>query len=273
MRGGVFFAGLAAALMTLAVLCPGAPAACKPDSLVRGSNRPLVRSASFSAWAEIGAGEADVTVGWFGHSFFLLASKAGTRIVTDPLAPGMYPTPKVSAHAVTIGREHRNHNALGVVAGSPLILRGLTKFGVEWRHVITQVREIKVRSIPVYQVGYNGEQMKGAAFTFDFGRVCVAHLGDLGGRLTPRQLEELGLVDVLLIPIGGRFTMGPEMARTVLRQVRPRAAIPMHFWDREDLLRAFLEGLRYRRHASSVISFTRESLPRQMTVIVLRPPA
>lgn len=267
---GAAFAVVLLALAWEFSMVSAAWGACRPRTMVRDFPAASVRLASFAVAAETGAARADVTVEWFGHSFFRLTSKSDTRIVTDPLAPGMYPTPKISAHAVTVGREHRNHNAVEIVEGNPGVLRGLTEFGAEWRRVQTQVREVEIRSIPVYHTGYETGPMKGAAFTYNFGRVCVAHLGDLAGLLTPRQLEELGRVDVLLIPIGGRFTMSPDVAQKVLHQVQPRVAIPMHYWDREDLLMAFLNGLRHRRHNSSVISFSRETLPRQMTVIVLR---
>jgi L-ascorbate metabolism protein UlaG (beta-lactamase superfamily) len=281
-------AAFAAALFAaMAAFQPAADAACRPQSLVRDVPRPLIRRAAFMAgagrspvgtvwvWAPFAAGAASgggVTIEWFGHNFFRMTSKAGTRIVADPLAPGMYPTPAVNAHAVTIGREHRNHNAVEILRGDPIILRGLTESGAEWRPVVTRVREVEVRGIPIHQISPGGGPMKGAAFTYEIGGLCVAHLGDAGGKLTTRQLRELGVVDVLMIPIGGRFSMGPEMAQVVLRQIKPRVAIPMHYWSREDLLGVFLEGLRHRRHNGSVIRFARETLPQAMTVVVLRSP-
>ncbi len=285
MRAKAAFA--ATLFAVVAAFQPAADGACRPQSLVWDLSRPLIRRAAFTGgsgpspvrtrWERplpgIGAASGGgVTIEWFGHNFFRMTSKAGTRIVADPLAPGMYPTPAVSAHAVTIGREHRNHNAVEIIQGDPVILWGLTESGMEWRPVVTQVREVEIRGIPIYQISPSGGPMKGAAFTYEIGGLCVAHLGDAGGKLTTRQLRELGVVDVLMIPIGGRFSMGPEMARIVLRQIKPRVAIPMHYWSREDLLGVFLEGLRHRRHNGSVIRFTRETLPHVMTVVVLRPP-
>jgi L-ascorbate metabolism protein UlaG (beta-lactamase superfamily) len=265
--------GLTSVLLALMLAAGGARAACRPESLVQDTQKPFIRRASFFTVSETEGGRPDVMVKWFGHNFFQLISKKGTRIVTDPLAPGMFATPKVEAHAVTIGREHRNHNAIEIVEGSPIVLRGLNESGVEWRQVVTRVREVEIRSIPIHQIGPMGEPMKGAAFTFDFGRICVGHLGDLGGPMTPKQLQDLGVIDVLLIPIGGRFTMGPALARKVLRQIRPKVAIPMHYWNRDDLLMEFLQGLRFRRLSASEIDFTKEALPKQLTVIVLTPPA
>jgi L-ascorbate metabolism protein UlaG (beta-lactamase superfamily) len=189
----------------------------------------------------------------------------------------MYPTPDVAPHAVTIGREHQNHNYLPLVKGTPVVLRGLRDYGAEWNRIDTRVREVHVRNIPIYHTGYGVGSLKGAAFLFDFGRLCLAHLGDLAGTLTKEQLEDLGVVDIVLIPIGGRFTMNPFVAKDVLRQIRPRVAIPMHFWDDERTLGAFLEGQRYRRHPSDTISYSRETLPEELEIVVLwhagsRPP-
>ncbi len=258
-----------------------AVAACRPQSLVRnftmirvmpaaGVDMPGFALGGFQR--SVRASEGGVTVEWYGHSFFGLSSKSGTRIVTDPLAPGMYPTPSITAHAVTVGREHRNHNSVEIVGGNPVILRGLTSDSAEWRTVITKVREVEIRSIPVIQIGPTGAPLKGAAFTYDFGDICVAHMGDVGGQLSDDQLKALGLIDILLIPIGGRFTMGPEVARLVLGQIQPRVAIPMHYWGREDLLKTFVQGRRHHRIESSVLHFTRESLPEKTTIFVLQPP-
>ena len=270
----------------LAILLSWAPvrsaaAACRPQSLVRNFTtiRPMpaggVDMPGFAPGGflrSVRASKGGVTVEWYGHSFFGLSSRSGTRIVTDPLAPGMYPTPSITAHAVTVGREHRNHNSVEIVRGNPVILRGLTDDSAEWRTVITMVREVEIRSIPVIQIGPTGEPMKGAAFTYDFGDICVAHMGDVGGKLSNEQLKALGLIDILLIPIGGRFTMGPEVARLVLGQIQPRVAIPMHYWSREDLLNEFVQGRRYRRIDGSVVHFTRESLPEKTIIFVLQPP-
>jgi len=81
------------------------------------------------------ASEAVATIQYFGHNFFLIATRKGTRIVTDPLGPGWYPTPSVVGHVVTVGREHYNHNFVQLVLGNPLILRGIGRHGAEWNKV------------------------------------------------------------------------------------------------------------------------------------------
>jgi L-ascorbate metabolism protein UlaG (beta-lactamase superfamily) len=108
--------------------------------------------------------------------------------------------------------------------GHPLILRGLTHHGAEWNRVSTHAREVLIFNMPIFQNGVAGA-LKGAAFIFDLGPLCIVHLGDLSHPLTPEQLHQIQRVDVALIPIGGTYTMGPDIAREVLQQLKPKIAI------------------------------------------------
>src|SRR6266567_3478451 len=155
------------------------------------------------------AAAPDATIEYFGHNFFQITSNRGTKIITDPIAPGMYPTPHLTPHVVTVGREHPNHNYVQLAQGHPIILRGLAQDGAEWHRVSTQVREVLIYNVPIYQNGTAGA-LKGAAFVFDLSTLCLVHLGDLSHRLSPEQLQQIGRVDVALIPIDGTYTMGPE---------------------------------------------------------------
>ncbi|MGH8056709.1 MAG: MBL fold metallo-hydrolase, partial [Candidatus Entotheonellia bacterium] len=203
-------------------------------------------------------------------NFFQITTGQGTKIVTDPLAPGMYPTPNVAPHVVTVGREHPNHNYVRLVQGDPIILRGLTYLGGDWNRVSTRVRDVFIYNVPISHRGF-GEDLKGAAFVFDLGTLCVVHLGDLGHTLTDEQIQAIGRVDVALIPIGGRFTMGPETAREVLQQLNPKIAIPMHYRDNPAILAVFVEGLPTRRLDRDTLIVSKASLPESTEIIVLRP--
>ncbi|MBI2359091.1 MAG: MBL fold metallo-hydrolase, partial [Deltaproteobacteria bacterium] len=197
------------ALCLVAIASAGAWSACRDLDVARGFSRLAY------------AAEPDATIQYFGHNFFQITTSKGTRIVTDPLAPGMYPTPDVSPHVVTVGREHPNHNYVELARGNPIVLRGLARYGAEWNRVNTTVRDVFIYNIPVYQNGLQGA-LKGAAFVFDLGTLCIIHLGDLSHTLTPEQLKQVGKVDVALIPIGGTFTMPPQTAREVLQQIKPK---------------------------------------------------
>ena len=216
------------------------------------------------------AAEADAIIQYFGHNFFQITTSQGTAIVMDPLVPGRYPTPNLTPHVVTVGREHPNHNYIQLARGNPLILRGLAQFGAEWNRVNTHVREVAISNVPIYQNGVAGA-LKGAAFVFDLGTLCIIHLGDLSHTLTPEQLQQIGRVDVALIPIDGTYTMGPETAREVLQQLTPKIAIPMHYRDNLALVETFVRGLTTRRLDSDMLLVSKSSLPAATEVIVLRP--
>ena len=216
------------------------------------------------------AAEADATIEYFGHNFFQITSRKGTKIVTDPLAPGMYPSPYITPHVVTVGREHPNHNYVELAQGSPVVLRGLSHHGAEWNKVSMTLRDVFIYNIPIYQQAFDSA-LKGAAFIFDLGTLCIAHLGDLSHTLTPEQIKQMGRVDVALIPIGGVFTMPAPTAREVLQQLKPKLAIPMHYRDNLYILETFIKGLATRKPDSNTLVVSKSSLPPSTEIVVLRP--
>lgn len=216
------------------------------------------------------AAEADAIIEYFGHNFFQITTRKGTKIVADPLAPGMYPTPSLTPHVVTVGREHPNHNYVELAHGNPVIMRGLAYHGAEWNRVSINIRDVFIYNVPIYQSGVEGA-IKGAAFMFDLGTLCIAHLGDLSQLLTPDQLKQMGRVDVALIPIGGIFTMPPQTAREVLQQIKPKIAIPMHYRDNPYMLAPFVQGLPTRRPENNTLIVSKISLPATTEIVVLRP--
>ncbi len=250
---------LALALLSCLALVSTARASCRDLDLTR-------RGGPAPAWAA----EPDAVIQYFGHNFFQITTGKGTRIITDPLAPGMYPTPEVWPHVVTVGREHPNHNYVELARGNPIILRGLSNYGAEWNRVSMNVRDVFIYNLPVYQQAF-GTALKGAAFIFDLGSLCIAHLGDLSHTLSPEQLKQIGRVDVALIPIGGVFTMPPDTAREVLAQLKPKIAIPMHYRDNMYILETFVQGLATRRPEGDTLVVSKSALPKQTEIVVLRP--
>jgi L-ascorbate metabolism protein UlaG (beta-lactamase superfamily) len=235
-----------------------ARASCRDPDVASGFFRPAY------------AVEPDAAIEYFGHNFFQITSKSGTKIVTDPIAPGMYPTPAVTPHVVTVGREHPNHNYVELAQGKPIILRGLGSYGAEWNKVSTTVRDVLIYNVPVYQQAF-GTALKGAAFVFDLGVLCIAHLGDLSHPLTPEQIKAFGKVDVAMIPIGGMFTMPPDTAREVLQQLKPKIAIPMHYRENMSLVSMFLNGFKNRRLPGNTLLVSKATLPMPTEIIVLTP--
>jgi hypothetical protein len=236
------------------------PAACRDMDLAKGFRRVALAS------------EADATIQYLGHNFFQIVTRKGTRIITDPLGPRWYPLPPIFGHVVTVGREHFNHNFVEIVQGRPIVLRGLSHFGADWNRVSMSVRDVFIYNVPIYQNGVDGGSLKGAAFVFDLGTLCIVHLGDLSHPLTEDQIKQIGKVDIALTPIGGTFTMDPTTAQEVLRQHKPKIAIPMHFRDDPLRLREFTSGFPNRYLSRDTLTVSRSSLPSSTEIVVLKPP-
>jgi L-ascorbate metabolism protein UlaG (beta-lactamase superfamily) len=217
------------------------------------------------------AANVDATIQYFGHSFFLITTSKGTRIVNDPLGPGWYPDPHVSADVVTVGKEMFNHNAVQIVRGNPVILRGLINYGAAWNKVSTTVKDTLIYNVPIHQNAEVIEGIKGSAFVFDTGTLCIAHLGDLSQKLNEQQIKAFGKVDVALTPIGGGRTMGPDLAREVLGQLKPKIAIPMHHRDNPYLVKQFAAGLKAQLLQTDTLPISKEGLPISLEIRVLTP--
>src|SRR5512145_1066582 len=202
-------------VVVLQFIAASAHSACRDPDVARRGFTPLAYAA-----------DIDATIQYFGHNFFLITTNKGTRIVTDPLGPGWYPNPNVFGDVVTVGKEQFNHNAVQIVLGNPLILRGLKNYGAAWNTISTSVKDTFIYNVPIHQNAEFIEGIHGSAFVFDLGALCIAHLGDLSQKLNEQQIKAFGKVDIALTPIGGRRTMGPDLAREVLAQLKPKIAIP-----------------------------------------------
>lgn len=163
---------------------------------------------------------------YHGHSAFKIKGKKGT-VITDPYDEyvGMS-MQKMSGDIITVSHNHPDHNAIKNVNGTS---RRNNPFIVE------KAGEYEVGGISVFGVhtfhDANGgvERGENVVFTALVDGIRVCHLGDLGHELTPEQLEEIGSVDVLLCPVGGVYTIDPELAVKTIRAIEPGIAIPMHY--------------------------------------------
>jgi L-ascorbate metabolism protein UlaG (beta-lactamase superfamily) len=217
------------------------------------------------------AANVDATIQYFGHNFFLITTSKGTRIVTDPLGPGWYPNPNVVGDVVTVGKEQFNHNAVQIVLGNPVILRGLKNYGAGWNTISTSVKDTFIYNVPIHQNAEFIQGIHGSAFVFDLGSLCIAHLGDLSQKLNDQQLKAFGKVDVALTPIGGRRTMDPELAREVLAQLKPKIAIPMHHRESLSLVQQFGAGMRMHILPGDTLTVSKSTLPQPTEIKVLQP--
>lgn len=224
------------------------------------------------AFARFMAAGGTIEIKWFGHSFFQITSSSGTRIITDPFGPMGFPMPEVWPHVVTVGREHGNHNNVGLAKGSPLILRAMKPGAEEWNVISTTFRDVLIYNVPVHQRGVASyPSLKGAGFVFELDGMCIFHSGDVSEPFNEDQLQLIGHVDILLQTIGGVFTIGPEGAKKVIEQLRPKIVIPMHYWYGHGVLERFIDGpIPVRRFETNSIRVSKETLPANTEIVVLK---
>jgi L-ascorbate metabolism protein UlaG (beta-lactamase superfamily) len=157
---------------------------------------------------------------WLGHSCFRLKG-SDAIVVTDPCGPDYgYNIGKLTASIVTTSHQHADHSYVQAVSGARVIGGpGEYEFG-----------GILIIGMPTYHDDQNGaERGKNTVFLIKIDEVTICHLGDLGHLLTSQQAELLGNIDVLLIPVGGVYTIDAQAAAKVARQLEPKIVIPMHY--------------------------------------------
>lgn len=158
-----------------------------------------------------------------GHAEFLLTLESGFRIVTDPYDASVgYPVQPVEADGVLVSHHHHDHDAVENVSGHPQI--------IDYAGIHTFAPDVRVTGIPADHDDAGGS-LRGRTLLFllEAEKLRVVHLGDLGCLLDADQLEALGQTDVLMIPVGGHFTLDAAQALDVVRQLDPRIIIPMHY--------------------------------------------
>jgi len=209
---------------------------------------------------------------YLGHSSFMITSETGIKIITDPYVTGgefSYGKIEESADIVLVSHDHFDHGNVSAVGGNPKLVRGA---------VTTEIKGIEFKGIATYHDDAGGRlRGKNTIFCFDVDGIRVCHLGDLGHQLSPQQVAELGKVDILLIPVGGFYTIDAKVAGQVCDKLTPKVIIPMHYkTDKCGLPIAsvdeFLRGKKeISRLDASEAEFKQEELPATTQIIVLKP--
>ena len=172
---------------------------------------------------------------WHGQSFFDLTTTKGTRVVFDPHAIDVYGRQSVPADLVLISHFHNDHTQVDILSnpGKLKVLEGLKRAGnkVEWNLLDEKFRDVRVRTVGVYHDNAQGlEKGKNAVFIVEADGLRFVHLGDLGHLLTKEQAKEIGPADVLMIPVGGVYTINGTDAKEVIAEIKPKKYIlPMHY--------------------------------------------
>ena len=169
---------------------------------------------------------------FIGHACFRVESDAGLRILVDPYLPGAFGgkmglKPYMEPVDIVVStHEHLDHNHVDPAFGTPKVVKAAAKVhGIEFRGVRLPHDD---------EEGMRRGWVTG--FRFEVDGVSVLHPGDLGRPPNPEEIASLGPVDVLLLPVGGTFTMGPAQAVQAVEALRPRIVVPMHYrWPTVDL--------------------------------------
>ena len=162
----------------------------------------------------------DIT--YLGHSSFKIKTKFAT-VVTDPFDPqkvGLKYT-GVEGEIVTVSHLHDDHNATERVSGVKKIIEGPGEY---------EVSGISIMGFASYHDDKKGEERGGnTIYVFEADGLRIAHLGDLGHTLTDNLVSEMGTIDILMVPVGGVYTIGSKEAGEVVGKIDPYFVMPMHY--------------------------------------------
>jgi len=159
---------------------------------------------------------------YFGHSSFLIKSKEA-KLVTDPFNEKMVglPFPKIEADIVTVSHNHADHSQIDNISGNPLVIdwpgqfekKGIRIFGFQSFH--DKQKGVERGENNIYKIEVEG--------------ISIVHCGDLGVMPDDSTLDEIGDVGVLMVPVGGRFTLDANEAIELIKELEPSVVIPMHY--------------------------------------------
>jgi Predicted Zn-dependent hydrolases of the beta-lactamase fold len=159
---------------------------------------------------------------WLGHSCFLITTGAGVRILTDPFDSQVgYQLPSVEADLVTTSHDHFDHGYVETVKGDFIHLSNpghYVKAG------------IKINGVSTFHDEVEGKKRgKNIIFVFDIDGMRICHCGDLGHLPSESQKEAIGKIDIMMLPVGGTFTVDAIEAYKTVEILKPVVTIPMHY--------------------------------------------
>ncbi|RJO62409.1 MAG: lactamase [Dehalococcoidia bacterium] len=158
---------------------------------------------------------------WLGHSCFRIRGKQ-TTIITDPFSPGVgYSLGKASANIVTVSHDHSDHSYSAGIGGDPRVIKRPGEY---------EIAGVLIIGMSTFHDANKGaDRGKNTVYVLEMEEMTICHLGDLGQPLTDSQIEEIGKVDVLMVPVGGITTINATTAAAMVRQMEPRVILPMHY--------------------------------------------
>lgn len=162
-----------------------------------------------------------MTISWLGHSCFRIEAKEGS-ILIDPFNReiGLKP-PRVKDDIVLVTHQHFDHNNIGDANPEAFVIQNPGEY---------EKQGIAIRGIASFHDDRQGaERGPNTIYVITAEEMTLVHLGDLGHKLTDQQVEEIGDVDILMVPVGGNYTIDGKTAVEVAGQIEPKIIIPMHY--------------------------------------------
>ncbi len=208
---------------------------------------------------------------WQGHSCFKLQDKAGpdgVTVVTDPFnKESGLKVPNFEADIVTVSHQHEDHNNTEALRGTPFIIDCAGEY---------DFKGVLIEGVDSYHDDKNGtERGTNVIYRFEIDDISVTHLGDLGHVLTDAQLEKLAGTDILLIPVGGHYTLDAKKAVEVISQIEPRIVIPMHYKTKDvkydlDEIEKFIKEIGLTPIMEEKLKISKKDLPSEdMELVIL----
>ena len=191
-----------------------------------------------TAAVAVGLAANEVRITYAGHSTFLIESPKLVRIATDY---NDYVRPPVLPDIATMNHAHATHYTDRPDPDIKFVLRGWRPDGKPANHDLTY-SDVHVRSVSTNIRDWSGgtEKNGNSIFIFEVGSLCIAHLGHLHHTLTPQQLDDIGHVDVLLVPVDGGYTLDLDGMIEVIHAIKAPLMVPMHYFS-TFTLRRFLD--------------------------------
>lgn len=207
---------------------------------------------------------------WYGQACFKLKGKQ-TSVIIDPFSSeytGLKLPRDMSADIAIKTHDHNDHNNLSAVTGDPVLVTGPGEY---------EIKGVAITGVQTSHDQKGGEERgKNTVYTIHIDGLNIVHLGDLGeSKLTQEQIEGIGLCDILLIPVGGVYTITPEEAAQLVSQLEASIIVPMHYklpglkFDLSEV-DTFLKEMGVENIAPQPkLTITRDKLPAEPQVVVL----
>ena len=173
--------------------------------------------------------EKSIKIKYYGQSAFGVTTSAGTKIIIDPANFKGYKMPEdITADIIAITHEHLDHNIINFDSSKSAIFHGTKPFSGKVNIIDTTISDVRLYSVNSFHDA-DGRRYNGI-FVFEFDGIRLVHLGDIGTVLSDEQLEAIGRVDILMVPVGGFYTIAKAEADSIVNQLDVKQiVIPMHF--------------------------------------------